>query len=261
MTTTKTKRVLMSLFCLMVLLLSFVMPMAQLIIWFIKKSDFFFDPRYFKWVGNTLMLGLLASTLTLIIATFLAWINQQFKQSKLWVSLSTLGYALPSSILAIAIMMLFAGIDHAMFIPIQNTFNLPVQPILLGSLFALVIAYAIRFNAVAFGPMNSGFKSIRPSITEAGQLLGVSGFKLFKRIHLPILRPSVYTAFLLVLVDTMKEMPATLLMRPFGWDTLAIKIYEYTSEGEWELAAIPALTLVCAGLIPVIFLVSKTQKK
>jgi len=261
MQTSRNKQILMSLFCFVVFSLAFILPMTQLIIWFIKKSDFFFDPRYFKWVGNTLLLGLLAATLTLIIATFLAWINQHFKQSKIWVGLSTLGYALPSSILAIAVMMLFAGIDHAIFIPIQKGFNLPIQPILLGSIFALLIAYAIRFNAVAFGPMNSGFESIRPSITQAGQLLGVSGFKLFKRVHLPILRPSVYTAFLLVLVDTMKEMPATLLMRPYGWDTLAIKIYEYTSEGEWELAAVPALTLVCAGLIPVIFLVSKTQHK
>ncbi|BCE01591.1 ABC transporter permease [Marinicellulosiphila megalodicopiae] len=260
MQTSKLKQLIMTGFCLLIFSLSFILPVAQLIVWFIKKSDFFFDPRYFKWVGNTLTLGLLAACLTLVIATFLAWINQQFVQTKIWIAISTLGYALPSSILAIAIMMLFAGIDHSVFIPIQTALELPVKPILLGSVFALIIAYAIRFNAVAFGPMNSGFGSIRPSITEAGLLLGSSGFTLFRRIHLPILRPSVYTAFLLVLVDTMKEMPATLLMRPYGWDTLAVKIFEYTSEGEWELAAVPALTLVCAGLIPVIFLVSKSQK-
>jgi len=256
----KTKQALMCAFCLLIFSIAFILPMLQLIIWFIKKYEFLFDARYFSWIRNTIVLGVLSATLTLVIASFIAWINQHYSNAKVWVRVSTLGYALPSSILAVAVMMLFAGIDHGVFIPIQKLFNFQVQPVLLGSVFALLVAYAIRFNAVAFGPMNAGFESIRPSITQSGKLLGVSGFTLFKKVHLPILRPSVYTAFLLVMVDTMKEMPATLLMRPFGWDTLAIKIFEYTSESEWELAAVPALALVFAGLVPVIFLVSRTQK-
>jgi iron(III) transport system permease protein len=130
--------------------------------------------------------------------------------------------------------------------------------ILSGSVFALVLAYVIRFMAVAHGPVETGLSRIKHSLPEAAQTLGATPRHVLTKIYLPLLRPGLFTAMLLVLVDTMKEMPATLLMRPFGWDTLAVRIYEMTSEGEWERAALPAITLVLVGLLPVILLVRKT---
>ena len=118
--------------------------------------------------------------------------------------------------------------------------------------------HLVRFLAVANGPVASALERLRPSVVEAARTLGARGLDLARRIYLPLLRPGLLTAALLVLVEVMKEMPATLLLRPFGWDTLAVRIFEFTSEGEWQRAALPAVTLVLAGLGPVIWLARRS---
>ena len=127
-----------------------------------------------------------------------------------------------------------------------------------GTLVGLFLAYVVRFMAVSFGPVDSALERIRPSIRDAARSLGASRGRIVWRIFVPMLRPGLLTGLLLVFVEVMKEMPATLLLRPFGWDTLAVRIFEMTSEGEWERAALPAVTLVLAGLLPVILLVRRT---
>ena len=126
-----------------------------------------------------------------------------------------------------------------------------------GSLTALLLAYLVRFMAVAHGPIDASLQQLRPSIPEAASSLGAGPWRLLWRVYVPMIGPGIVTAALLVLVDVMKEMPATLLMRPFGWDTLAVKVYELTSEGEWQRAALPALTIVLAGLIPVALMIRR----
>ena len=118
----------------------------------------------------------------------------------------------------------------------------------------------MRFQAVAFGPVDAALVRIRPSPREAARSLGATPREVLRRVYVPLLRPGLLTAALLVLVDVMKEMPATLLLRPFGWDALAVRIYELTSEGEWERAAAPAVALVAAGLVPVILLVRRSGR-
>jgi iron(III) transport system permease protein len=129
-----------------------------------------------------------------------------------------------------------------------------------GSLAALLLAYWVRFVAVASGPLDSGLERIKPSIPEAAQSLGATKVALLTHIYLPMLRPGVLTALLLVFVDVLKEMPATLLLRPFGWDTLAVRVYALTAEGEWQWAAQPALVLVLAGLPPVFLLLKRSVR-
>jgi iron(III) transport system permease protein len=129
-----------------------------------------------------------------------------------------------------------------------------------GTVVALLMAYFARFLAVAYGPVDSGLERIRPSMREAARSLGAGQWETVWRVYLPMLRPGLVTALLLVLVDVMKEMPATLLLRPFGWDTLAVRIYELTSEGEWERAALPSVALILVGLLPVILLVRKSSR-
>jgi iron(III) transport system permease protein len=114
----------------------------------------------------------------------------------------------------------------------------------------VLIAYLARFLAVAFNPVESGLQRITRSIDEAAATLGAIGRELIVRIHVPLLRTSLATAAILVFVDVMKEMPITLLTRPPGWDTLAVRVWEMTSEGEWERAALPAVAIVLVGLIP-----------
>ncbi len=177
------------------------------------------------------------------------------------VGLANLGYALPGSVLAVAIMLAFSYLDRELVIPLSTWLGGAGKPILLGSLGALLVAYLIRFMAVAFGPLESSLARIRPSLPQASRSLGVGGPALFLRVYLPLLLPGALSAALLVFVDVLKEMPATLIMRPFGWDTLAVRIFEMTSEGEWARASLPALTLVLVGLLPVVLLIRRSARR
>ena len=146
-------------------------------------------------------------------------------------------------------------------VPLSRWLGGAGKPLLLGSLWALLLAYPVRFMAVAYGPLESSLERIRPSLPEASRSLGVGGVGLFFKVYLPLLVPGALSAALLVFVDVLKEMPATLLMRPFGWDTLAVRVFEMTSEGEWARASLPALTLVLVGLLPVIGLIRRSARR
>jgi len=161
----------------------------------------------------------------------------------------------------VSIMLAFSYLDNHLVIPLSTWLGGAGKPLLLGSLAALLLAYLVRFIAVAYGPLEGSLERIRPSLPEASRSLGVGGARLFFKVYLPLLVPGALSAALLVFVDVLKEMPATLLMRPFGWDTLAVRVFEMTSEGEWARASLPALTLVLVGLLPVIGLIRRSAKR
>ena len=115
--------------------------------------------------------------------------------------------------------------------------------------------------AVAHSPLASQLQRVTPSLDEAARGMGESGFGLLQRVHLPILRRGLLTAAVLVFVDVMKELPVTLMIRPFGWDTLATRVFQMTAEGEWERAALPALAIVAVGLVPVVLLLTQTERR
>jgi iron(III) transport system permease protein len=246
--------------CAIVLLLAFGLPFMQLLRWAIGAiARDGIDPRYVEFLGRSLGLGAGAAALTAMLALILALVRRLPGSVTLrrWrtaaVRIATLGYALPGSVLAVGILLLFVGIDRAL----DATFR--TGPVLVGGLAALVLAYAIRFLAVAHGPIDAGLDAVRPSILDAARSLGATPGRILRAVLVPLLRPGLVTALLLVFVDVMKEMPAALILRPFGWDTLAVRIFQMTSEGQWERAALPALTLLCAGLIPVILLVKQSR--
>jgi ABC-type spermidine/putrescine transport system permease subunit II len=121
-----------------------------------------------------------------------------------------------------------------------------------GSVLVMMLAFVIRFLAVAYHPVDSAMQRISQNHEDAARILGLSGLRLFHRLHWGMLKGGLFTAVLMVFVDVMKEMPITLMLRPFDWDTLSVRIFEMTSEGMWENAATPALALIIAGLLPVI---------
>ncbi len=123
----------------------------------------------------------------------------------------------------------------------------------------MLLAYLVRFLAVGFGPIDSGLQRITRSVDEAARCLGAGGGPLLARVHLPMLRGSLITAAALTFVDIMKEMPITLMTRPFGWDTLAVRVFEMTSEGEWERAALPSLAIVLSGIAAILLLSWRTR--
>jgi iron(III) transport system permease protein len=125
----------------------------------------------------------------------------------------------------------------------------------------LLLAYCVRFLAVGYHPASSAMLRITPSIDDAAQSAGVKGVRMLFKVHVPILKNGLFTAALLGFVDIMKEMPITLMTRPFGWDTLAVKVFELTSEGEWERAAVPSVLLVLCGLFPAAFMVGAAERR
>ncbi len=245
-----------------VFFLAFLLPMIQLFSWSGEVLDEDLSSRYVELLTHTLGLGVIAAVITVSGALLLAF-ARRYRPDRLVsaaVAVATLGYALPGSVLAVGIMLVFTGFDNVINAVWSVMGSTPPGQVLGGTVIALLLAYMVRFLAVAYGPIESGLSRIRPSLSEAARSLGAGKSETMRRIYLPLLRPGLLTAGLLVLVDTMKEMPATLLLRPFGWDTLAVRIYEMTSEGEWERAALPAITLVLIGLLPVILLVRRSAK-
>lgn len=243
----------------LVLAVAFLIPLFQLGWWVVWHSIGDLDARYLNLLGRTVGLGLMAAFITVSVALVLAYAKrvQPDWLTRRAVAASNLGYALPGSVLAVSVMLVFTWLDNAMV----SLFGLGGGGWLAGSLVALLLAYSIRFMAVAFSSVDAAVEQIRPTIPEAARCLGASQTRLLRDVYLPMLRPGLLAGALLVCVDVMKEMPATLLMRPFGWDTLAVRIFELTSEGEWERAALPAVTLVLVGLLPVIFLVRRSARR
>ncbi|WP_371370114.1 ABC transporter permease [Pseudomonas sp. QL9] len=249
-----------SAWCGLVFACAFVVPLMQLLVWCWQRGRFDFDERYRELVLHSLGLGAAAAVLTVGAGLLLAFARRQAPAPavRAAVGIANLGYALPGSVLAVAIMLAFSWLDNHWVIPLSQALGGAGKPLLLGSLGALLLAYLIRFLAVAQGPLESTLARIRPSLVEASRSLGVGGFEMFLRVQLPLLAPGLLSAALLVFVDTLKEMPATLLMRPFGWDTLAVRVFEMTSEGEWARAALPAVSLVLVGLLPVALLIRRS---
>ena len=250
-----------SVYCGLVLLLAFIIPMVQLLLWarhWIDDLDF----AYMSLLGNTLALGAMAAIATTAGGLVLAY---ALRRDTSWltrasVRIGTLGYAIPGSVLAVAVMWSLSWIDHRVAEVWLWLTGVEATWVFVGSVFSLILAYFARFLALAFNPIDSALEQVRPSVREAAQSLGLTGMALVWRIYVPILRPGLLTAALLVLVDVMKEMPATLLLRPFGWDTLAVRIYGLSSEGLWERAALPSVALVAAGLIPVFLLAVRGRR-
>jgi len=249
-------------FAALVLTLAFLVPVGQLAWWAVEVAAEELDARYLGFLWNTLALGALAAAATTLAALLLAYTLRlrpdRFIRGA--VRLATLGYALPGSVLAVGIMVSFVWIDARLNV-LGGWFGLPPGQLLTGSLLALLLAYAVRFMAVAFGPVDAAFERIRPSILQVARCLGAGNLEILRRLSIPMLRTGLVSAGLLVFVEVMKEMPATLLLRPFGWSTLATRIFELTSEGEWQRAALPALTLVLAGLLPVMLLVRRSAAR
>lgn len=248
-------------FCTAVLTIAFILPVIQLMIWVAGSVRDNVQPAYVHLVMRTLTLGLGGALLTCTAALLLSYAKRHSptRINVILCKASTMGYALPGTVLAVGIFIPGAWLDNQLQGLITALFGISTGPLLQGTLVVMLMAYMVRFMAAGFGPVDSAMLGISPSLDEAATLSGIKGVKLIERVHLPLLKKGMLTAFILVMVDVIKEMPITLMTRPFGWDTLAVKIYELTSEGEWERAAFPGLCLILASIIPVILLTRHSE--
>lgn len=170
---------------------------------------------------------------------------------------ATLGYAIPGTVLAVGVFVPVAWFDNILI----AWLHLPegTTGVLKGTLWVMLAAYLIRFLAVGYASVEAGLERISPSQAEAARSLGCTGAGVLRRVYLPLLKGSLGTALLMTFVDVMKEMPITLMTRPYDWDTLAVRVYAFTIEGQYANAALPALLIVLTGLVPVI-LFSRTEQ-
>jgi iron(III) transport system permease protein len=256
------KKWLASGYCMFVLSIAFLLPALQLLIWSLNVFSDEFDSRYLGLLARSLTLGLSSALLIAAVALLLAYAGRRHSDrlTHSLIRLATLGYALPGTVLAVGIFIPLATLDNFLIDSARSYFNLELPQMLQGTVLIMLIAYLIRFMAAGFKSIDSAMHRVTNNIDEASRLMGLRGIRLIGKVHLPILKSGIFTALTLVFVDVMKEMPITLMTRPFGWDTLAVKIFELTSEGEWERAALPALTLLLSGLIPIVLLMRGTEK-
>ena len=238
--------------CSAVFLLAFGLPVSWLVWAGLQHLDLI-DARFIEWAKNSALLALMGAALVVVAATFLATSVHIAPSPALRTAqrIATLGYAFPGALLAVGI---YVPLSQA-----SQSIGGGLAASLAGGGVALLLAgYAVRFMAVAHAPVASSTMRLSPSILDSARLSGMPRGRILATVYWPTLRRSMAVGTLLVFVDIMKEMPITLMMRPFGWDTLATRVFEYTSEGQWEQAAVPALLLIAVGIIPVWLLQRQT---
>ena len=235
--------------CLLPIFIGFILPVLELTYWALNYKLDFFNQKFISTALNTLYLSLIAA----FLCTFLALIinfSIRYKANNLLKFLSsflTVGYAVPGLILAIGVMRLLTFLDRNFTI---EMFNL----VLTGSLVGLVMAYIIKSYALSSTTFDAGFERISPKIDDVARSLKTSGWNLLSKVHVPLLKTSFLTSMLLVVAEVIKELPATLILRPFNFDTLAVSTYIYAAEERMYDAAAPSISIVLVGLIPIIIL-------
>ena len=244
------------------LLLGFIIPCAQLLYWAIENAQQLLTTEFWQLVANTLLLASITASIALFLALLVAY-SHRLSQSKLTSfakNIVGLGYAIPGLVIAVGVLIPLAYFDNTIDGWLRHHVNYSSGLLVSGTIAALVIAYLVRFLAVALNSVESGLNSIRPNMDQAARSLGLTPFSVLKQIHLPIMKGSIMTGLLIVFVDVMKELPATLVLRPFNFNTLAVRAYELASDERLADAALPSITIVLAGLLPVILLSSVSRK-
>ena len=249
------KTILPILFCSLLFFFSFIFPTSQMAYWTFKFPKYFQDINLWSLNLNTLILVVIASFI-LVFFSFLINYGNRVSKSKFLNYLSFFsisGYAIPGIILAVAFISFFSWISDLLTL---NFGFLSIKKIFIGSILGLVLAYFIRFYSLAFNGIKSNYLKINQSIDESSYLLGYSKLRTFRKIHLPYLKNSVFLISILIAIEIIKELPITLILRPFNFDTFATKAYAYASQDLLEAAALPSLFLIFwAGLL--IFFTSK----
>lgn len=234
--------------------IGFLIPFMHLLVESYKRFKYAGFSDYLLQASiNTLFLATVATVITIAIGFFIVS-AARFSQITWFSRIASLGYAIPGTVLAIGLMLSLGKIDHAVADFLEFKLGIHIGLLFLGTTFTLVYAYSVRFLAIAIGGIESGYNRIHGVFDDAAQNLGRNQFLILKEVHLPLLRPAIISAALLIFVDCMKELPATLLLRPLNMETLATQLYAEASRGTYEDGAIAALLIVLVGLIPVILL-------
>jgi iron(III) transport system permease protein len=237
----------------------FAIPVTQLVAWSIETiADGTVDPRLRNAVTSTLTLGVLAAAAAVVTGLVVAY-GQRMQPSRIGgfaARIATLGYGVPGTVVAVAVYVPLVWIDRRMVDAGDAVLGADLGLIFTGSILGLLFAYLVRFHSLSYLSIESRMTRISPNLDDAARNLGADRTRLLADVHMPLLRPGVATAAILVLVEVMKELPATALLRPLGRDTLAITVWESTKDSRVDVAALPALLIVVVSLVPVLLLLA-----
>lgn len=242
--------------CVLPVFLGFVLPGLVLLNFASARLADAANLSYLRAVSHSLTLSATAAVIAVALALILAYANRLTHAGimKYIIRLASVGYAVPGTVLGIGVLIPLAGFDNAVDGFMRENFGIVTGLLLSGSIVAITFAYVVRFLAISFGAIETGLQKVTPNVAAAARTLGRGPIAAFREVHLPLLRPALVTAALLVFVDCMKELPATLILRPFDFETLATTVFTLASLDQLEQSALPALTIVAAGLLPVILL-------
>lgn len=242
--------------CALPIALGFGVPAAALFGLSLDGGDPFFGRRFLTYAANSFTLAGLGAVLTVTIALILAYALRLHATKPIQIAarVASMGYAIPGSVIAVGMLIPLASIDNTVDSWMRASFGVSTGLILSGTIVAILFAYLVRFLALGLNAAESGLTRVTPNMDEAARTLGSGPAATLLRVHAPILRGSVMTGAILVFVDILKELPATLIIRPFNFDTLAIRVYHLASDERLAQASTGALTIVVVGLVPVIVL-------
>ena len=242
--------------CFIPLCLGFLLPAFQLGLWGLETYDYMVDASFVELTTNTIMLALSAAVIAVVLGLFLAYGNRLFKSNSIAASIRVVatGYAIPGTVVAIGVIIPFAWFDNSLDSLLREHYGISSGLLLSGSLFAVMFAYMVRFLAISVQSIEAGLVKVKPSMDEAARSLSYSPGEILIHVHLPLMKGTVLTAFLIVFVDVMKELPATLILRPFNFNTLAVRAFELAADERLADSSTAALMIVVVGLVPVILL-------
>ncbi len=242
--------------CSLPVILGFLLPGFLLVLMTLDSLPDSISPRFWGFARNSLMLSLITAVLAAAISLVLAYARRIHTEWSLRaaIQVASIGYAIPGSVIAVGVLISIGWLDNTLDSWFESWFGISTGLIFSGSVVAIVFAYLVRFLAVSFGTIEASLLKIRPHLDEAAQSLGSGRTKTFFNVHVPLLWRGVLTAMLLVFVDVMKELPATIVIRPFNFDTLAVRANQLASDERLAEAAAPALLIVLVGILPVMIL-------
>lgn len=248
-----------TLLCAIPVITGFLIPVWVLADYALDNIDQLWTEDFISYASNSFILSSSAAVITILIALLLAYSKRLHDRSslKFAAQFSSLGYAMPGAVLAIGVIIPLAAFDNAVDSLMEQMFGISTGLLLSGTVFAVVFAYVVRFLAVSSGSVDSSLSKVTRSMDMAARSLGYTPLQTLVKVHLPLIKGGIMTAALVVFVDCMKELPATLILRPFNYDTLATYVYQFASDEMLEACSLAALLIVLVGIIPVILL-SKT---
>ncbi|HZF77987.1 MAG TPA: iron ABC transporter permease, partial [Acetobacteraceae bacterium] len=248
--------------CAMPVILGFVVPAGTLFALMLDGGDPLDARRTIPFAVNSLKLAVITAAAAVLVACVLAW-AQRLHPSRLRATanrVASLGYAVPGSVIAVGALVPFGLVDNALDAWMRATFGISTGLILSGPIVALVFAYLVRFLGVALSSVEAGLARLKPNLFAAARVLGRRPGEAVREVELPLTRGAMLTAAVLVFVDTMKELPATLIVRPFDFDTLAVRVHSLASDERLAEASTAALLIVLVGLLPIVALVRAMRK-